>query len=178
MLVSMTKKGPWCKVIVGRQRQNFTVELFRQLSNKQQALILLLKTVGHFFFMWSWFCKRFYVAWPTCFFFFFALLYKRDLIYKDPPPHAGRVGTTSVNPTLIRSTTTTTTPDEQRVGTLCFALEGTVSRRPWFSFFHKGLYFNHILCLFYSTCFFFFFLSFLAAAPVAAVLPFSCLVLS
>ena len=50
VLVTMTK------VTVGRQRQTFSVELFRQV-NKQQALNLLL---------WLW--NR-YMAWPSCFCF-------------------------------------------------------------------------------------------------------------
>ena len=45
MLLSMT--WPWCKIIVGWQRQKFSVELF--LTTKQATSIKLATTVGHYF---------------------------------------------------------------------------------------------------------------------------------
>ena len=45
---------PWCKVIVGWQRQKFSVELFWQLS-KQQELTCFN---GRQHFTWPWLCKH------------------------------------------------------------------------------------------------------------------------
>ena len=57
---------PWCKVTVGRQRQNFSVELF--LTTKDAASIKLATTVGLFLFLHDLDFANIYMAWPSWFF--------------------------------------------------------------------------------------------------------------